>query len=49
MRQMLGSLVNSRNSSKVTQDKSNSANFLSVPIQKSRAATIKNQIKIFMI
>ena len=41
MRQMLGSLMNSRNSLKITQDESGRANILGVPIQISGADTIK--------
>ena len=42
MRQMLGSLMNSKNSLKITQDdKSGRANFLSNPIQISGADTMK--------
>ena len=41
MRQMLGSLKNSRNSLKITQDESGRANILGVPIQISEGDTIK--------
>ena len=42
MREMLGSLMYSRNSPKTTQDdETGRANILGVPIQKSRANTIK--------
>ena len=41
MRQMLGSLMNSRNSLKITQDESGRANLLGVPIQISEGDTIK--------
>ena len=41
MRQMLGSLMNSKNSLKITQDESGRANILGVPIQISGADTIK--------
>ena len=41
MRQMIGSLMNSRNSLKITQDESGRANILGVPIQKSEGDTIK--------
>ena len=40
MRQMLGSLMNSRNSLKITQDKSGRATILGVPIQISETDTI---------
>ena len=41
MREMLGSLMNSKNSLKITQDESGKANILGVPIQISGADTIK--------
>ena len=41
MRQMLGSLMNSRNSLKITQDESGRANILGVPIQISEGDTMK--------
>ena len=41
MKQMLGSLMNSRNSLKITQDEIGRANILGVPIQISEADTIK--------
>ena len=41
MRQMIGSLMNSRNSLKITQDESGKANILGVPIQISEGDTIK--------
>ena len=41
MRQMIGSLMNSRNSLKITQDESGRANILGVPIQISEGDTIK--------
>ena len=41
MRQMLGSLMNSRNSLKITQDESGRANILGIPIQISEGDTIK--------
>ena len=41
MRQLLGSLMNSRNSLKGTQDELNTATILGVPIQISGADTIK--------
>ena len=41
MRQMIGSLMNSRNSLKITQDESGRANILCVPIQISEGDTIK--------
>ena len=47
MRQMLGSLMNSKNSLKITQDESGRANILGVPIQISGADTIKINEKIY--
>ena len=41
MRQMLGSLMNSRNSLKITRDETGRANILGVPIQISEGDTIK--------
>ena len=41
MRQMIGSLMNSRNSLKITQDETGRANILGVPIQISEGDTIK--------
>ena len=41
MRQMIGSLMNSRNSFKITQDESGRANIFGVPIQISEGDTIK--------
>ena len=41
MRQMLGSLMNSRNSLKINQDESGRANILGIPIQISEGDTIK--------
>ena len=41
MRQMIGSLMNSRNSLTITQDESGRANILCVPIQISEGDTIK--------
>ena len=41
MRQMIGSLMNSRNSLKITQDESGRANILGVPVQISEGDTIK--------
>ena len=41
IRQMIGSLMNSRNSLKITQDESGRANILGVPIQISVGGTIK--------
>ena len=41
MRQMIGSLMNSRNSLKITQDESGRANILVVPIQISEGDTMK--------
>ena len=47
MRQMLGSLMNSKNSLKITQDESGRANILGVPIQISGADTIKINENIY--
>ena len=41
MRHMIGSLTNSRNSLKITQDESSRANILDIPIQISEGDTIK--------
>ena len=41
MRQMIGSLMNSRNSLKITQDESGRANILGVPTQMSEGDIIK--------
>ena len=41
MRQMIGSLMNSRNSLKITQDESGRANILGVPVQISEDDTMK--------
>ena len=41
MRQMIGSLMNSRHSLKITQDESGRANILGIPIQISEGDTIK--------
>ena len=41
MRQMIGSLMNSRNSLKITQDESGRANILGVPVQISEGDTMK--------
>ena len=41
MRQMIGSLMNSRNSLEITQDESGKRNILGVPIQISEGETIK--------
>ena len=41
MRQMIGSLMNSRNSLKITQDESGKANILGIPIQISESDTMK--------
>ena len=41
MRQMIGSIMNSRNSLKITQDESGRANILGVPIQISEGDTMK--------
>ena len=47
MRQMLGSLMNSKNSLEITQDESGRANILGVPIQISGADTIKINANIY--
>ena len=47
MRQMLGSVMNSKNSLKITQDESSRANFLGVPVQISGADTIKIDENIY--
>ena len=47
MRQMLGSLMNSKNSLKITQDESGRANILGIPIQISGADTIKINENIY--
>ena len=47
MRQMIGSLMNSRNSLKITQDESGRANILGVPIQISEGDTIKINENIY--
>ena len=47
MRQMIGSLMNSKNSLKITQDESGKANILGVPIQISGADTIKIDKNIY--
>ena len=47
MREMLGSLINSRNSLKITQDEFGQANFLNVPFQKSGPDTIKINENIY--
>ena len=47
MRQMLGSLLNSKNSLKITQDESGRANILGVPIQISGVDTIKVNENIY--
>ena len=47
MRQMLGSLMNSKNSLKITQDESGKANILGVPIQITGADTIKIDENIY--
>ena len=49
MRQMLGSLMNSKISLKITQDESGRANILGVPIQISGADTIKINENIYEI
>ena len=41
MRKLIGSLMNSRNSLKITQDETGRANFLGVPIQISEGDTMK--------
>ena len=49
MRQMIGSLMNSRNSLKITQDESGRASILGVPIQISEGDTIKINQKYLRI
>ena len=46
MREMIGSLMNSRNSLKINQDESCRANILGVPIQISEADTLKTHENI---
>ena len=47
MRQMLGSLMNSKNSLKITQDESGRAKILGAPIQISGADIIKINENIY--
>ena len=47
MRQMIGSLMNSRNSLNITQDESGKANILGVPIQISEDDTIKTNENVY--
>ena len=47
MRQMIGSLMSSKNSLKITQDESGKANILGVPIQISEGDTIKINENIY--
>ena len=47
MRQMISSLMNSRNSLKITQDESGKANILGVPIQISEGDTIKTNENVY--
>ena len=47
MREMIGSLMKSKNSLKITQDESHRANILGVPIQLSGADTIKINENIY--
>ena len=47
MRQMIGSLMNSRNSLQIAQDESGRANILGVPIQISEGDTIKINENIY--
>ena len=47
MRQMIGSLMNSRNSLKITRDESGRANILGIPIQISEGDTIKINENIY--
>ena len=49
MREMIGSLIRSKSSLKITQDESRRANFLGVPIQMSGADTIKINEDIYDI
>ena len=47
MRQMIGSLMNSRNSLKTTQDESGRANILGLPIQISEGDTMKKNENVY--
>ena len=47
MRQMIGSLMNSRNSLKTTQDELGRANILGVPIHISEGDTIKTNENVY--
>ena len=49
MREIIGSLMKSRNSLKITQDESGRANVLGVPIQISEADTIKINGNIYVL
>ena len=49
MRQMIGSLMNSRNFLKITQDESGKANILGVPIQISEGDTIKINENVYQL
>ena len=49
MRQMIGSLMNSRNSLKITQDESGKANFLGIPIQISESDTMKIDENVYQL
>ena len=49
MRQMIGSLMNSRNSLKITQDETGRATILGVPIQISEGDTMKINEKVYKL
>ena len=49
MRQMIGSLMNSRNSLKITQDESGKANILGIPIQISESDTMKIDENVYQL
>ena len=49
MRQMIGSLMNSRKSPKITQDESGKANILGIPIQISESDTMKIDENVYQL
>ena len=49
VRQMIGSLMNSRNSLKITQDESGKANILGIPIQISESDTMKIAENVYQL
>ena len=49
IRQMIGSLMNSRNSLKITQDESGKANILGIPIQISESDTMKINENVYQL